>query len=78
MLQAASQLPPQFLPFPVTTADAESCQSAIAPLADIPVRGNVTVLFDWFDLTYLLPWKVQMGCLMAFVTGGVVLLILFR
>ena len=63
---------------PLRTFCVVSAMAAIAPLADIPVRGNVTVMFDWFDLTYLLPWKVQMGCLMAFVTGGVVLLILFR
>ena len=29
----------QFLPFPLMTADAESCQSATAPLADIGAGG---------------------------------------
>jgi len=36
-------------------------------------------LFDWSDLLLLLPWRVQLGCLAAFVVvlGIVVLLVQF-
>ena len=36
--KAARPLSTQFLPFPLMTADAESCQSATAPLPVVPAQ----------------------------------------
>jgi hypothetical protein len=34
-------------------------------------------MFDWSDLTLLLPWKVQLGCLIALIMGAATMLILY-
>ena len=35
-------------------------------------------MFDWSDLTLLLPWKVQLGCLVLILVGGESVLLLIR
>ncbi|CAA9211604.1 MAG: hypothetical protein AVDCRST_MAG93-45, partial [uncultured Chloroflexia bacterium] len=36
------------------------------------------LMFDWSDLTLLWPWKLQLGCLVLFLAGGLLVFLLIR
>ena len=56
--------------------------SAACPLSTIvdneSQRAESHVMFDWSDLTLLLPWKVQLGCLVLLLVGGALVFMLIR
>jgi hypothetical protein len=41
-------------------------------------RAESHGMFDWSDLTLLLPWKVQLGCLVLLLVGGALVFIMIR